>query len=405
METKDILKELIDYANAFTSNLEALWQIIGAFRKNLNYDEFSNVEYSETANNNLLQTANNDCDVEIKFTDKEMKSMPQPFRNKIKINGQYYKARRRKTGKNTYSIQIRCRRDGYNISASGATIELAKQNFITALNNAVRIADKNTAVSTLFNEFAIHFFENYYKERVVITTYYNLKSIFNRHIKPRFDKLDIRKITPSDCKNLLNEVKAKGLGKTADEVYSILNQVLKMAIAYNIIQRNPLAVVPYKQHERVNGERLTVDEEIKLLEQSRPNYKPIFAIFLYCGIRPNEIYDIRIEKPFIFVRNSKQKDHKIRYKKIPIQKKLLPYLNEELPHIPKLDYIRAEFKRILPNHTLKDCRRTFKSHCEECGIDKNLSEVWLGHSLGKLNSAYIEFSDEFMLQEIEKLYY
>ena len=38
METKFILQELINYADALTTNIKALWQTIGALRKNLMFD-------------------------------------------------------------------------------------------------------------------------------------------------------------------------------------------------------------------------------------------------------------------------------------------------------------------------------------------------------------------------------
>ena len=44
METKFILQELINYAEALTSNVGALWQTIGALRKNLNFDDFAQTQ-------------------------------------------------------------------------------------------------------------------------------------------------------------------------------------------------------------------------------------------------------------------------------------------------------------------------------------------------------------------------
>ena len=59
-----------------------------------------------------------------------------------------------------------------------------------------------------------------------------------------------------------------------------------------------------------------------------------------------------------------------------------------------------EFKRFLPNHTLKDLRHTFTTRARECGIDNELVAVWTGHSLGNITSSvYTHFSIEFQQEQ------
>lgn len=344
------------------------------------------------------------CD--IKFTQQEVSLMPKTFRKEFRTNGCTAHVRKKKNSKNSYSYEIRYRKNGYNICASGATLEIAKQRFIEKL----KVADKTqklTATPTKFDEFTQHFFNNYYSEKVATSTFKNVNSIYNKWIKPILGDSEITSVTPIHCKQLLDNVKTQGYGKTADEIYSILNQVFKYAIAYNLIQRNPIAVIPHKQHERVNGTRLTIEEEQLLFDKSTPKYKCIFAVYLYCGIRPGELKTVRIEEPFLICQNTKQKGQKYTEKKIPITKNLRKYLDVEvLQKTPKIDKIRAEFNSILPNHTLKDCRRTFNSHCKECGVNEDVRKLFMGHSLGgKVAVAYTEFTDEFLLKEAEKLDY
>ncbi len=126
---------------------------------------------------------------------------------------------------------------------------------------------------------------------------------------------------------------------------------------------------------------------------------------MYCGLRPGELKTVRIEEPFLICQNTKQKGQKYVEKKIPITKNLRKYLDVEvLQKTPKIDKIRAEFNKILPNHTLKDCRRTFNSHCKECGVNEDVRKLFMGHSLGgKVAVAYTEFTNEFLLKEAEKL--
>ena len=202
----------------------------------------------------------------------------------------------------------------------------------------------------------------------------------------------------------MQDIKSRGLEKTADDVHSLMNQTLKMAVAYNLILRNPLAVISFKRHERKNGVRLTLDEENRLICDCKDKYRSIFAIYLYAGLRPGEIYSMQIGEQFITCQNLKQKDHKIRHKKIPIIDKLRPFLKDIPSKIPGLEYIRKEFNSILPDHVLKDCRRTFSSHCKECKIDDDVRELILGHApQNQLDKAYVEFTDEYILQEAAKL--
>ena len=338
----------------------------------------------------------------LKFTEQEISKMPKRFQKEFRVDGCTAHIRKRCDDRYNCSYEIRYRRNGYNISVSARTLEQAKEKFIQKLKTAEKVSD--TTVPTLYNDFSAYFFENYYKERVAPETYDNARRLFERWIKPYFEAVNINKITPGMCKTLLQGIKDKGLGKTADDVHSLLNQTLKHAIAYNIIQRNPLAVVSHKQHERKNGKRLTLDEEKRLISESRDKYRPLFAVYLYAGIRPGEIYSLQIGEKFITCQNLKQKNQKIEYKKIPIINKLRPFLGDIPNKIPKLDYIRNEFRRILPDHTLKDCRRTFSSHCVECKVDDAVREKMLGHApKNALDRAYVEFTDDYILQEAQKL--
>ena len=121
---------------------------------------------------------------------------------------------------------------------------------------------------------------------------------------------------------------------------------------------------------------------------------------LYTGLRPNEIYTVKIKQPFIIAVNSKRKNKKIEYKKIPIIEKLKPYLNNLV--IPAIQTLRDLIKKILPNHKLYDLRTTFYSRCKEYGISQTAIDEFMGHSLGALGNAYTDISDEYLLKEMEK---
>ena len=84
----------------------------------------------------------------VNFTEKEIQSMPKKIQRLIILNKKRCRLRTRKSGKNSVSYEIRLRRDGYEVTASGKTIELAKTNFLEKLKTA-----KPTVAISLKNKF------------------------------------------------------------------------------------------------------------------------------------------------------------------------------------------------------------------------------------------------------------
>lgn len=340
----------------------------------------------------------------LKLTDKEISKIPMRFRKEFLINDRLVRCRRRVSGRKTINYEIRYRKHGFNIAVSSNDIEEAKKKFIQALQAADKGEQKPT-VSTTFCEFAEYYFNNYRKRKVAKLTFENDMYRYNRHIKPYFGSMQLKEITPSCCQKLLDGFVEKGQTKTNNEVYSLLNGIFKMAIAHSIISKNPLAVVIIEKHKRTHGSALTKEEEQKLLESLKGSrYQTLMAVALYTGLRPNEYATARIEGDFIIAINSKRKNKKVEYKKIPIIPMLKGYLNGvEKFDFPRLEYMRDNFNKILPNHILYDLRTTFYTRCEECGVAPPARDEFVGHSRGELNNTYSHLSDEYLLNEGKKL--
>jgi len=350
-----------------------------------------------------------------KLTNKEIQKMPTRFQKEIIIQDKIVKVRRRKSGKHTTNYEIRYRRDGFNVTASSTDLEIAKEKFIQAMlvadykrkqaeeRKATRA--KALIVPETFQEFAEHYFEKYRKRKVAEKTFENDMYRYRNHIKPYFGSIPLKNITADLCQELLDKFVEKGQTKTSNEIYSLLNGIFKMAIAHDLMKRNPLAIVIVEKHNCKHGKALTQEEEKKLLDETKgTKYETIFALALYTGLRPNEYKTARIEGDFIVARNSKRKGGKIEYKKIPISGMLKPYLQGiEVLNIPTLEYVRYTFNDILPNHILYDLRTTFYTRCEECGVAPPARDHFVGHSNGELNNTYSDLSDEYLLKEGKKL--
>ena len=342
----------------------------------------------------------------LQFTQKEINQMPKTFKKEFRTNGCTAHVRKRKCGKNSYTYDIRYQKNGYSICVTNKSLETAKQLFIEKLKTAKPIVKKVNSLSNL-HTFTVYFFEKFRLPKVSTLTYNADWHRYKNYIQPVFGNKHFNEITPDHCQNLIDEIQAKGKGKTAEEIYSILSIIFKGAIAHGFMDKNPLTLVVKMKHEGKHGSALTKDEE-RLLLNAYPNtkYQTIFALALYTGLRPNEYNTAKIEGQFIVAVNSKRKTKRVEYKKIPITPMLAPYL-EGIDQLEtnNRDVLREKFKAVLPNHILYDMRTTFYSRCKECGIADAARDEFVGHSLGALGNAYTDLSDEYLLKEGEKFKY
>lgn len=332
--------------------------------------------------------------------------MPKTFRKEFRVDGCTSHIRERKSGKNSVSYEIRYRRNGYNITVSNTDLKVAKERFIEALHVAVK-GDGPQKLPSGFVDFSVYYFENFYKRKVNTETYRIALNQFKNHIKPHFGNIQLKKITPKMCQELIDRLSAE-IGRTAEDIISRLNGIFKTAIKHSLILNNPIDMIFHTQHEREHGVALTKDEERILLEQTAGTPQHLmFAVALYTGMRPNEYKTARIEGNFIVALNSKRKNGKIEYKKIPITPMLRPYLVgvTELK-FSSLRVLRDRFNKLFyPGHQLYDLRTTFYTRCQECGVAEVARDLFVGHSLGKLGNAYTDVSDEYLLAEGEKFNY
>lgn len=344
----------------------------------------------------------------VEFTEKEIEQMPKNFRKLILANRKRCRLRIHESGKSTTTYELRYRRDGYDLSACGKTIELAKANMIEKMKTAKPKKEKKSDYDfpTKFGEFTEYYVEKFRKRKISEETYYNNQSRYKKHIFPVLGEMEISKITPTVCQTLLDNLTARGLNKTATEVYSLISVILKGAIAHGIIERNPLDIVVLDKYDQKHGSALSREEEESLLQKVKGTPKGIlYALCLYAGLRPNELRKpIRFDGRLMIAVNSKRKGKKLEYKRIYVCDKLAAIL-KDVKDIPSLHdkYISTEFPKFCPGHRLYDLRVTFNTRCKELGVSDHAREHFMGHSLGALGNAYTDLSDEYLLKEGSKL--
>lgn len=294
------------------------------------------------------------------------------------------------------------------MNVSSNNLEEAKQKFIKRLYEVETYGDTNApAIPSAFDGFSEYFFENFYKRKVKAETLRVGLNQYKNHLKPHFGNIPIKRITPKICQDLLDRLDEQGKGKTADDVHSLMNMIFKAAVKHNIIRNNPVDMIFHTKHEQQHGSALTKDEEKLLLSSTAGTPQQLmFAIALYTGMRPNEYETAKLEGDFITAVNSKRKNGKVEYKKIPVTPMLKPYLNgvDEI-QFSSLRIMRDRFNKIFPKHKLYDLRTTFYTRCQECGVADVARNEFVGHSLGALGNAYTDLSNEFLIREANKLNY
>lgn len=197
--------------------------------------------------------------------------------------------------------------------------------------------------------------------------------------------------------------------RACEDVKTLLSGIFEYAVNCGLITINPMKVIYVPKHQRETGKALTIEEEkafIKKIDNHR--FKYIFLKMLYSGIRPCEIEDLKedSEQHVIIVKNGKLKSYqKNLTRTLPVFPMFEPYFGFRCEKVTR-DLLNTEFRKILPNHSLKDLRHTFTTRARECGIDNEVVAVWTGHSLGKITSSvYTHFSMEFQQEQAKKLVY
>lgn len=345
----------------------------------------------------------------LKFAKKEIDDMPKTFKKEFRTEGCTAKIYKRKISKNAFTYDIRYRRNGYNVFVTNVNLEKAKSLFIEKLKTAekttVACPTKN-GIPTTLNRFTEYYFEKFRKKKVAPLTYKSDKNRYLHYLKPYFGETKIKDISPADCQSLLDDIAKTGKSKTVSEIYSLMSIIFKAAILHGIIEKNPLNIVVTEKHERTHGTALTKNEEIILLQSFKnTRYEQSFAILLYCGLRPNELKTAKLDGKFIIAVNSKRKNGKIEYKKIPVSPMLKPFIKNGIKELIQDRYLRDRLKKVLPDHILYDLRTTFYTRLKECNVADNAIKEFVGHSLGALGNTYTDLSDEYLLKEGAKYVY
>ncbi len=176
-------------------------------------------------------------------------------------------------------------------------LERKVREYKVLLDHGVSLTDERT---TLY-EWADRWFIGY-KSNVSAST----KSMYQnaiKHIKNApFAQLSLRKIQPADIQLWLSRLRQSGRGRTVDIIRMTLKQMFTIAVATDIVARNPLDGVKIAK-VKASPKRTLTDIERHAIETADLSamQRAFLYLGLYAGLRKSEIlaltvHDIDLEK-------------------------------------------------------------------------------------------------------------
>ncbi|WP_409174825.1 tyrosine-type recombinase/integrase [Brevibacillus fortis] len=206
------------------------------------------------------------------YKDDNAKKNPWYFAINYKENGKYKKMLRRgfKTKKEAEAAMV----EAQNALNKGTFLEPSKTSYSVFMCSWLE--DKKTTVKGRTLEFYTF--------------------LVNRYILPNIGEIELAKISPRDIQSLYNKLKEGG--NLSDEnirkVHTIINDSLNKAFRWEMIAKNPAALVDPPKVSKKEIEVWTEEEIQKFLSAAKDSrYYCAFLLALTTGMRQGEILGLR----------------------------------------------------------------------------------------------------------------
>lgn len=217
------------------------------------------------------------------------------------------------------------------------------------------------------------------------------------------------------------------LGRSSHEaMLKAVNGVFKEAIKNDVINKNytPFITIPAREKSTLHKPFST--EEIQILwKHTDRKLVKILLIYIYTGLRPVELFKIKLSDVFITDRYmiGGVKTTAGKNRMIPLATCIMPFV-EELYNIASVQqsetlipkgYVPERYDRQLValceelnlmDHRRHDTRHTFITLCSNAGIDEYIIKEIVGHShSGNITrDVYIHKSIQQLIQKIDRIY-
>jgi integrase len=165
-------------------------------------------------------------------------------------------------------------------------------------------------VEVTFKAFAEDHWETYVKQNLKPSTQASHNSNLKTHLLPAFGGLRLSEISALQIMALLKEKAADGLKpKSLLNLYVLLQKMLNLAVALELLNSNPIRRVPKPKVERSEKPFLNPDQVRKIVGEVPENLRALFVLLYLTGVRIGEALalkwsDVDFERSKLYVRRS-----------------------------------------------------------------------------------------------------
>ena len=144
-----------------------------------------------------------------------------------------------------------------------------------------------------FSEFAARFLTA--KEGgIKLSTLDDYQQVIHNHLNPFFGRMRLSGITPLKVQGFLAWEGERGISPaTTGKAFRVLKVILRQALAWELIGRDPTSGVRGPRQERKEMDFLTPEETTALLEAAEGETRDIIAVAALAGLRQGEIFALR----------------------------------------------------------------------------------------------------------------
>ena len=353
-----------------------------------------------------------------KITEKELKIMPEKYRNLFACQDRLVPYRFHKG-----VFEAHYRRHGMNVFACAKDFETMRRKFIEKLVNCVSVQLESQPLSeaapksVLFMDYVKEWLE-VKKQVVKPLTYKEYERMAKYHFENTFANHTVEQMTRPLIQKYLFSIVDEGKFRTAEKVHLAFTCIFDL-IEEDMHIPSPMKKIVLPYHESKKGSAFTKDEEralVKYCVEHRNNEaSSAILVLLYFGLRRSELQSIEIADEMLTCTTSKTKRGRNEVKRTfpftPMFKKVLPYVDFDRARGANLNTIHTTIKRLFPAHHTHELRYTFITRAKESGCNLEVVMIWAGHSFDKdvktsaVDSGYTDYSKEYVLKEAEKLNY
>ena len=209
---------------------------------------------------------------------------------------------------------------------------------------------------------------------------------------------------------------------------TLWGQLFKYALEHDMVQKDYSAFVKLRDKVPETNRDAIAKEDIKRLWEEADKgdeTAEIALMYIYTGLRAMELFEalksnVYLDKR-IMIAGKKTEAGKDR--RIPIHKDIVPFIEKRMKEdgeylitrvlkskrvpISYNIFIRSPWKELMEKldaeYTIHYARHTFATLMREAGIEEDLRKLIIGHKSADITDRYTHYSDEMLLEAIDKI--